>query len=88
MTRVHLYNRTLQQSLNQKSPYEMKHHFKPNLKSLKVQGSIAYSKDYTAKKLDPRARPSILVNFEENQYKLMNLNTQRVFYSRDVIVLD
>ena len=88
MTEVHLYNRTLQQGLNQKSPYEMKHHSKPNLKSLKVWGSIAYSKDYTAKKLDSRAKPSILVGFKENQYKLMNLNTQRVFYSKDVIVLN
>ena len=44
----------------------MKYHFKPNLKSLKVWGSIAYSKDYTVKKLDLRAKPSILVGFEEN----------------------
>ena len=44
----------------------MKYHSKPNLKGLKVWGLIAYSKDYTAKKLDPRARPSILVGFREN----------------------
>ena len=66
----------------------MKHHSKFNLKSLKVWGLIAYSKDYTAKKLNSKVRPSILVSFRENQYKLMDLNTQRVFYSRDVIVLD
>ena len=88
MTGVHLYNRTPQQSLNQKSPYKIKYYSKFNLKSLKVWGSITYSKDYTAKKLDLRARPSILVGFRENQYKLIDLNTQRVFYSKDVIVLD
>ena len=53
----------------------MKHYSKPNLKDLKVWGSITYSKDYTAKKLNPRARPSNLVGFRENQYKLMDLNT-------------
>ena len=44
----------------------MKHYSKPNLKDLKVWGSITYSKDYTAKKLDLRARLSILVDFKEN----------------------
>ena len=44
----------------------MKYYSKPNLKSLKVWGLIAYSKDYIVKKLDPRARPSILVSFKEN----------------------
>ena len=85
---VYLYNRTSHAALDYRSSYEMRYNKKPSLNHIKIWGSIAYSKIYKAKKLDSRAKPNILVDFEKNQYKLIDLSSKRAFWSRDTVVLE
>ncbi len=74
--------------LNYKSPYKIKYGKKPNLENIKIWGSIAYNRIDNAKKLDKRAKPYILVGYNSNQYKLLDLKTKRVVWSRDVTILE
>ena len=76
---VYLYNRTPHTSLNYKTPYETKYKTRPKINNIKIWGSLAYSLNYKAKKLDPRAKPSILIGYGSNQYKLLELSTGRAF---------
>ena len=85
---VYLYNRTPHTSLNYKTPYEIKYKTKPKINNIKIWGSLAYSLNYKAKKLDPRAKPSILIGYGSNQYKLLELSTGRAFWSRDTEILE
>ncbi len=85
---VYLYNRTPHASLNYKYPYEMKYGKKPNLENIKIWGSIAYNRINNAKKLNKRAKSYILIDYNSNQYKLLDLITRRVVWSRDVIILE
>ena len=85
---VYLYNRTPHSALDYKSPYEVRYNKKPDINNVKIWGSIAYNQIEKAKKLDIRAKPNILIGYGNNQYKLMDLNTKRVFWSRDVVILE
>ena len=86
---VYLYNRTPHTSVNYKSPYELKFGHKPNLKHIKIWGSLAYSLINKPKKLDPRAKPTILIGYEaSNLYKLLDVTNGKTFLSRDVQILE
>ena len=85
---VYLYNRTPHSALNYKTPYEVRYNKKPKIAYIKIWGSIAYNKIDNAKKLDPRAKPNILIGYGNNQYKLMDLNTKRAYWSGDVVILE
>ena len=86
---VYLYNRTPHTSVNYKSSYELKFGHKPNLKHIKIWGSIAYSLVNKSKKLDSRAKPTILIEYgsASNLYKLLNVTSGKTFLSRDVQIL-
>ena len=85
---VYLYNRTPHSALNYKTPYEVRYNKKPKIAYIKIWGSIAYNKIDNAKKLDPRAKPNISIGYGNNQNKLMDLNTKRAYWSRDVVILE
>ena len=79
-TAIYLYNRTLHNQIQFKTPYQVLHNTKPNITNIKVFGSIAYYKDKAIglKKLDPRAKKAILVGFGNNLYRLYDVNSKRV----------
>ena len=71
------------------TPYEALTGEKPNVSNLKVFGCICYAhipKD-ERKKLDSKAREAIMLGYgtEVKGYRLYDPNSQRAFFSRDVI---
>ena len=86
---VYLYNRTFYISVNYKFSYKLKFGHKPNLKHIKIWGSLAYNLINKSKKLDSRAKPTILIGYEaSNLYKLLNVTNGKTFLSRDVQILE
>lgn len=70
-----------------KTPYEMWHNKKPQLKFLKVFGSTVYIHNKTKKsKFDEKSFKGILVGYNPNGYKVWNVNTKSFLTARDVIV--
>jgi hypothetical protein len=71
------------------SPYEQYFGTKPNLRHLRVFGSIAYVHipKEKRKKLDTKAEKCILVGYSDEQkgYKCYNPQTKRACVSRDVV---
>ncbi len=63
---VYLYNRTLYSAIEFKTPFELRNSTKPLINYIKLWGSLAYSKDYKAKKLELRAKPTILIGYGSN----------------------
>ena len=86
---IYIYNRTPYSSLNFKIPYKVKFGIKPDLKNIKIQGSIVYNKILNnIKKLDPKAKLNMIINYGNNQYKLFDLKIKRVFYFRNYYILE
>ena len=85
---VYLYNRTPHSSRSFITPFEKRFSEIPDLSLIRVWGSTAYTKNYSAKKLDEKCKKVILVNFGENQYKLLDPETNKTFWSRDVTVFE
>lgn len=79
LTAVKLINITPSRALKQpKTPFEMWHHKKPQVKLLKVFGSTVYVHDKTSKtKFDDRSWKGILVGYEPNGYKVWNTKCER-----------
>ena len=85
---VYLYNRTPHTSLGFKTPFEVKYRVKPKINYIKIWNLITYSLLLNAKKLEPRAKALILINYSNNQYKLLDLKTKRKYWSRDVTIFE
>ena len=84
---IYLYNRTPHSQLGFKTPFEAKYKIKPNISHIRIFGSKAYYKIRTyLKKLEPRAKIGVLIGYGQNQYKLLDPETYRVFWARDVII--
>lgn len=65
----------------------MWHNKKPNLKYLKVFGSIVYVHQKVRKrKFDDKSSKAILVGFEPNGFRLWDLSARKFVVARDVIV--
>ena len=88
LTATYLINLTPTKALRQnKTPYELWHSKKPQLKYLKVFGSTVYIHNKTRKtKFDEKSWKGILVGYEPNGYKVWNVETERFSVVRDVIV--
>lgn len=70
-----------------KTPFEMWHIKKPQLKYLKVFGSTVYIHNKTAKdKFDPKSVKAVLVGYGPNGYKVWEAETGKFHLVRDVIV--
>ena len=85
---VYLYNRTPHTAIDYKTPYEAKYGKKPDLSHIKIWGSIAWQRENLVKKLDSRAKKSILIGYGSNQYKLLQLHGRKVSWARDVVILE
>ena len=87
---VYLYNRTPHSAIDYKTPYELKYGKKPDLKNIKIWGSLAYKREPTEliSKLDSRAKPYYLVGYGSNQYKLLNPETSKIIWARDLKILE
>ena len=88
-TANYVLNRSPSASLNKCTPYEMLNKVKPRVDYFKVFGSECYShipKDDRSK-LDPKSTKCIFLGYGNTKkgYKLYEVNTGKIIFSRDVI---
>ena len=88
-TATYVRNRSPTKAVIGMTPFEAWNDEKPDVDILRVFGCICFAhvpKD-ERKKLDSKARESIFLGYgtEVKGYRLLDLSTKRVFYSRDVI---
>ena len=88
-TATYLRNRSPTKAVEGMTPIEAWSGEKPNVTHLRVFGSTCYShipKD-ERKKLDSKAQEAIFLGYglETKGYRLYNINSQKVYFSRDVI---
>lgn len=88
LTAVYLINLTPTKALKLlKTPYEMWHNKKPEVKFLKVFGSTVYVHNKTTNaKFDDKSWKGILMGYEPNGYKVWNPDCEKFVVVRDVIV--
>jgi hypothetical protein len=90
LSAAYLYNRTPNQAIGYRTPYELKYNKKPNISHIKAWGSLAYK--YIAKeqriKLDKRATPYYLIGYRHNQYKVLNIQNGKTEWIRDIRILE
>ena len=88
-TATYLRNRSPTKAVEGMTPIEAWSGEKPSVAHLRVFGSSCYShipKD-ERKKLDPKAEQAIFLGYglETKGYRLYNMKTQKIYFSRDVI---
>lgn len=88
LTAVYLINLTPTNAIkSSKTPFEMWHNRKPQIKYLKVFGSTVYVHDKIFKtKFDVKSWKGILMGYEPNGYKVWNPECEKFITVRDVIV--
>ena len=84
---VYLYNKTSYINSNFKISFEIKYKIKSKINNIKIWDSLTYNLNYNAKKFDSRAKLNTLIDYDNNQYKLLDLITNKIFWSRDIKVL-
>ncbi|KAK1425214.1 hypothetical protein QVD17_20561 [Tagetes erecta] len=87
LTAAYLINRTPSSVLNGRTPYELLFGSKPSLKHLRTFGCLVFSTNLTPdNKFDSRAVKCVLIGYSiyKKGYKLWDLDTKTVLYSRDV----
>jgi hypothetical protein len=89
-TTVYLLNRSPTMAVKQKTPEEAWSGRKPKVIHLKVFGSTAYTSILAAKrtKLDLKSKRMMLTGYNDthNAYRLVDVDTDKVKFSRDVVV--
>ena len=88
-TSVYILNRAPSRSLDGATPYEVWIGVKPNVEHFRVFGSLCHVKvlGEKLKKLQDRSKPMVFIGYEVGTkgYKCYDLETGRVYISRDVI---
>jgi hypothetical protein len=86
---IHIRNRCLTTADKKKTPFELWTGMRANVGHIRVFGCDAYMhiKDSDRTKLDYKSVNCIMLGFSEyyNGYKLFNISTRKVCYSRDVV---
>ena len=89
---VYIYNRTPHSSLKGgKTLYEIYNNIELDYLNINIRvfSLIAYYKIKTyIIKLEPRAKKALIVGYGANSYRLLDLETNNVFWSRDVKILE
>ena len=89
-TAVYLQNRLPTKAVQGMTPIEAWGGIKPSIKHLRVFGSLCYTHvpDVKRSKLDEKAEKGILIGYSSQSkgYKVYNINSEKVFISRDVKV--
>ena len=88
LTATYLINRTPTKALKQnKTPFEQWHGKKPTIKNLKMFGATAYIHNKVRKeKFDKKSNKGILVGYQPNGYKILDIETSKFIIARDVIL--
>lgn len=88
LTATYLINLSPTKALKQdKTPYELWHSRKPQIKYLKVFGATVYVHNKTrTTKFEEKSWKAILVGYGPNGYKVLNVDTEKFVMVRDVIV--
>lgn len=83
---VHIINRTPTKAIpSDKTPFELWHGKRPELKYLRTFGSTAYCHNKTPSgKCEDRAIKGILVGFEPSGYRIYNPKNRKIIVSKDV----
>lgn len=83
---VYLLNRSSSSQTKNVSPYELWYGEKPRLDHIKVFGSEGYVHvpDQKRKKLDKKSRKLILVGYDNNNYRMFDVETKKITISRNV----
>ncbi|KAJ0523146.1 putative RNA-directed DNA polymerase [Helianthus annuus] len=87
LTAVYIINRLPSSVLNGKSPYELMFSFKPSLSHFRNFGCLCFSTILNeSDKFAYHADKCVLIGYSnvKKGYKLLSLDTNKVFYSRDV----
>jgi hypothetical protein len=88
-TTCYLVNRSPSSALDDTSPHEVWSGKKPSLQHLRVFGCDAYVHvpKENRSKLDNKAEKCIFIGYKDGVkgYKLWNLETKKIVYSRDVV---
>ncbi|KAJ0596006.1 putative RNA-directed DNA polymerase [Helianthus annuus] len=87
LTAVYIINRLPSSVLNGKSPYELMFRFKPSLSHFRNFGCLCFSTILNeSDKFAYHADKCVLIGYSnvKKGYKLLSLDTNKVFYSRDV----
>ena len=88
-TSIFLINRIPSKVLNNKTPYELMYGKIPDYSTIRVFGCLSFASTLPSSrhKFSPRAVPCVLIGFPSHMkaYKLLDLQSKKCFYSRDVI---
>ena len=89
VTTLYLINRTPSPLLSNKTPFELLWHKKPSYSHLKAFGCLYYASilSHNRTKFSPLATPCVFLGYSPGYkwYKLLDLSTNTVFISRDII---